>query len=146
MSETLYLVAHKVRGEPAFDVAIQMTCPKCNGGAAQHVIDGPMFCSECDDSGHWWIIPTSGHRAHPWWSASFEEIGIDILPDGCWGYGRINATGLYEGIFSVDQGFASLPDHYQDSRAPAQARPAFLDRLLGNAKPKLSTPVARRGF
>jgi hypothetical protein len=67
-----YLIAHKVRGEPAFDVAIQM---------------------EMED-GVWWIIPTSGHRAYPYWSASLEaalqlwdmyvhdspEAGQPILP------------------------------------------------------------------
>lgn len=43
MNETPYLIAHKVRGQPAFDVAIQM---------------------EMGDE-VWWIIPTSGHRAYP---------------------------------------------------------------------------------
>ena len=43
-SGNLYLIAHKVRGEPAFDIAIQMTM-------------GDEL---------WWIIPTSGHRAYPW--------------------------------------------------------------------------------
>lgn len=40
---TLYLIAHKVRGELAFDVA------------------EPMEMAD----GLWWIIPTSGHRAYP---------------------------------------------------------------------------------
>jgi hypothetical protein len=51
----LYLVAHKVRGEPAFDIAQRMECPECNAEG----------CIECDDLGAWWIIPTSGHRAYP---------------------------------------------------------------------------------
>ena len=38
-----YLILHKVRGEPAFDVAYQMEIG--------------------DEVG--WIIPTSGHRAYP---------------------------------------------------------------------------------
>jgi len=42
MSE-LYLILHKVRGEPAFDIA-------------QKIMIG-------DEEG--WIIPTSGHRAYP---------------------------------------------------------------------------------
>lgn len=55
-----YLIAHKVRGEPAFDIAIQMPCPLCS--------DPPhLFCTECDDQHYWWIIPTSGHRAYPFW-------------------------------------------------------------------------------
>ena len=47
MSE-LYLIAHKVRGEPAFDIAIKM--------------------------GDWWIIPTSGHRAFPHWHEELNEV------------------------------------------------------------------------
>ena len=50
--ETPYLIAHRVRGEAAFDVAIQMTVEG---------YDEP-----------WWIIPTSGHRAYPYWH---EELG-----------------------------------------------------------------------
>lgn len=48
-----YLIAHLVRGEPAFDIAIRM--------------DGPD-----EDGDEWWIIPTSGHRAYPY--------GFWILP------------------------------------------------------------------
>jgi hypothetical protein len=43
MSE-LYLILHKVRGEPAFDIAQSI------GG---------------DADGEIWVIPTSGHRAYP---------------------------------------------------------------------------------
>lgn len=39
----LYLIVHKVRGEPAFDIAEKM---------------------EVEDE-VWWIVPTSGHRAYP---------------------------------------------------------------------------------
>jgi hypothetical protein len=41
--DELYLILHKVRGEPAFDIA-------------QKIMIG-------DEEG--WIIPTSGHRAYP---------------------------------------------------------------------------------
>jgi hypothetical protein len=53
MSEP-YLILHKVRGEPAFDIA------------------EPLIIG--DEEG--WIIPTSGHRAYPitWWN--MNEIGI----------------------------------------------------------------------
>jgi hypothetical protein len=44
-----YLILHKVRGEPAFDIADQ--------------IEGSGTDS---DPGPWWIIPTSGHRAYPY--------------------------------------------------------------------------------
>lgn len=52
MTETLYLIAHKVRGQPAFDVAVQM---------------------EMDDE-VWWIVSTSGHRAYPYWHCSVNEL------------------------------------------------------------------------
>ena len=56
---TSYLILHKVRGEPAFDVAEQM---------------------EVGDE-VWWIIPTSGHRAYPakHWPLSVEiDSTIDL--------------------------------------------------------------------
>ena len=43
----LYLIAHKVHGEPAFDIAIMLD-----------VLD--------EDGDPIWIIPTSGHRAFPY--------------------------------------------------------------------------------
>jgi hypothetical protein len=52
MSE-LFLIAHKVRGLPAFDIAEKIKIG--------------------DEEG--WIIPTSGHRAYPYWWVSLEEIG-----------------------------------------------------------------------
>jgi len=48
MAET-YLIAHRVRGERAFDVA------------------------ELDERG-WWIIPTSGHRAYPFWHYRLADL------------------------------------------------------------------------
>lgn len=57
MSE-LYLIAHKVRGEPAFDVA-------------QRIQIGEELA---------WIIPTSGWRAYPYW-----HVNLDYLMDsGSW--------------------------------------------------------------
>jgi len=60
----LYLIAHKVRGQPAFDIAIQMMME-----------DGP-----------WWIIPTSGHRAYPYAWRKLHDWEVDAampasLPD-----------------------------------------------------------------
>jgi len=45
----LYLIAHKVRGERAFDIGYQM-----------------------EDGG--WIIPTSGHLAHPFWTYKLADL------------------------------------------------------------------------
>ena len=61
-----YLILHKVRGEPAFDIAIKM---------------------EVEELGEeWWIIPTSGHRAYPYAYQPFHAMdigpGFDIeMPD-----------------------------------------------------------------
>lgn len=80
MSETLYLIAHSVRGQPAFDIAIQM----------------PM------DDEIWWIIPTSGHRAYPYWTRTlamfmFAADELDPLPlmppdwpDHYWAKGQVS--------------------------------------------------------
>lgn len=62
MSEP-YLVAHVVRGQPAFDIAEQMDCPVCHGKGA---LDDKCDCDECETSGYWWIVSTSGHRAYPY--------------------------------------------------------------------------------
>ncbi len=57
----LFLIAHKVRGEPAFDIAERIQIG--------------------DEEG--WIIPTSGHRAHPYWSQHLNQLGAvkDNVPD-----------------------------------------------------------------
>jgi len=90
----LYLVAHKVRGEPAFDVALRIDCPECHG-ATMHDLD---TCSECNSAGYWWIIPTSGHRAYPYWwdelNSDWLGHAIDMPPD--------------------------LPDHYISRAAPKE--------------------------
>lgn len=72
-----FLILHKVRGEPAFDIAIKMDCPICK----DQEIDGEdaFECSECDD-GFWWIIPTSGHRAYPYWTEALANIELSGFP------------------------------------------------------------------
>jgi hypothetical protein len=72
----LYLIAHKVRGEPAFDVAVKMEMP-----------DGP-----------WWIIPTSGHRAYPFWNMELSKA--------------------IECDWQADAMPTDLRDHYDVSRDP----------------------------
>lgn len=89
MDEQPYLIAHKVRGQPAFDIAIQMECPICSGvGEAgrrpEDAYEGPS-CEACAAEGHWWIVATSGHRAYPYWSRKiaddFIKAMIDEFPD-----------------------------------------------------------------
>ncbi len=59
MTPPLHLILHKVRGEPAFDVAYRMT-----------------FGSE-----EGWLIPTSGHRAYP---AHHWKIDENLLGEDYW--------------------------------------------------------------
>ena len=55
----LYLILHKVRGEPAFDIA-------------QKLIIG-------DEEG--WIVPTSGHRAYPYYHEPLTMLYNPQLKD-----------------------------------------------------------------
>lgn len=61
---TPYLIAHVVRSEPAFDIAIK---------AEDMGTDS--------DPGPWWIMPSTGHRCYPYWNISFAEI--DTTQTGC---------------------------------------------------------------
>jgi hypothetical protein len=76
----LYLILHKVRGEPTFDIAEQMD----------------------DEKG--WIIPTSGHRAHPilvWHLAEVVPASIDAFR-----------------VVQMWPDWLDLPDHYQAAVRP----------------------------
>lgn len=55
MQDNLYLIAHKVRGEPAFDIAM---CCEDMGTAT--------------DPGPWWISATWGWRAYPFWTQKLD--------------------------------------------------------------------------
>src|SRR6267142_5413347 len=86
----LFLIAHSVRGEAAFDVAVQMECPHCNANENVH-------CFDCDSLGYWWIIPTSGHRAFPYWCDPLqwyldELCDVPPMPSGWPGHYKTNAT------------------------------------------------------
>lgn len=91
MSE-LYLIAHKVRNEVAFDVAERMCSgtPPCQPDCGLWK-DGKCLAAD------WWIIPTSGHRAYPYWHHKLDDlynhhengslciremIGTDEAPEG----------------------------------------------------------------
>lgn len=57
----LFLIVHKVRGEPAFDVAQRLP--------------------ELDEDGEEaWIIPTSGHRAYPYGWMSLGKEFFEFCP------------------------------------------------------------------
>lgn len=123
MTEDLYLIAHKVRGEPAFDVAIHMCCPTCEG-TSDH-------CSQCDGAGHWWIIPTSGHRAFPWWHADLAGLH----------YASRRNPKVYPIEFDalIEEMPPSIRDHYTTER---EATKSLVDML--GLKPKKLPPIVRR--
>lgn len=68
-----YLILHKVRGKPAFDIAHKL----------EFEPDDPRFDED------WWIVSTSGHRAYPSWQKPLYECiethpqqeDWDYLPD-----------------------------------------------------------------
>ena len=84
MSEP-YLIVHVVRSEPAFDIAIR-----------------------CDDMGTesdpapWWIIPTSGHRAYPYWYRELKPLSSLFIAN----YGHLPLCP------------PDWPDHYSTLPAP----------------------------
>ena len=89
MSEPLYLILHKVRGEPAFDIATPLEIG--------------------DEEG--WIIPTSGHRAYPYFFQPLAEI---VQND-------VMASGVPD----------DLPDHYTTHRPESAPSGGRLKELLG---------------
>lgn len=105
----LYLVAHKVRGEPAFDIASRMECPLCRSEG----------CAECDSLGFWWIIPTSGHRAYPYWWLDMNQVlyTSNRSPSPIW---------LMPFDFEAPEG---LPDHYPLRHTPSAPRVDILALL-----------------
>lgn len=128
-----YLIAHKVRGEPAFDIATQMRCPNCQGVGGPNVLDfetgkDPGYegydCIECDGQGYWWIIPTSGHRAYPYWHKELECI-TEIVD-------------LEDGKFAFKEEYVEmppdLPDHYT-----APAEPKLSPKTTQSGKALLAT-------
>jgi hypothetical protein len=111
MTSELYLGAHKVHGEPAFDIMTRCECPECIS----------MGCPECDDLGYWWIVPTSGHRAYPYWSDSLRWY----MDEMC----------------NVPECPTDLHDHYPHRAAPTIS----LTQALGLGKPAApQPPLVRR--
>lgn len=88
MSE-FFLIAHKVRGEAAFDIAIRLQIGEELG----------------------WIIPTSGHRAYPYWSHPLDDLYNH--PE--------SGTLCVREMIGTDEVPESLRDHYHTE---AQPRPS----------------------
>lgn len=113
MSSESYLICHKVRGEPAFDIAIKLQIGEEEG----------------------WIIPTSGHRAYPYFEVRLE--------DACENLSSLSATAT--GGLSPPPMPPNHPDHYAPEPAPkglGQVAASTLLAALGLGKK--ATAVKRR--
>lgn len=122
----LFLVAHKVRGEPAFDIAERQRCPICKP-MRQGLDDGsgPLGCDECED-GFWWIVSTSGHRAYPILSWPLDRMFFQMNSG-------VYSSSMQEYMKHLPDhsGLASLPDHYptRQSSSPSFSPKALLAKL-----------------
>lgn len=56
----LFLIAHRVRGEPTFDIAI--CCTEEDGWGTY------------SDPAPWWLMPTTGWRVYPYWSIEVSHL------------------------------------------------------------------------
>ncbi len=121
MSE-LFLIAHKVRGEAAFDVAHRMDCPHCVTGIDQ-VIWG---CFDCEELGYWWIIPTSGHRAFPFHYWPWDELACDS---------RINPSVFDPKPIEAPPLPVDWPDHFKSLPAP---KPDITSLFKAQPKPHIA--------
>jgi hypothetical protein len=102
----LYLILHKVRGSPAFDIAEQIE------------IEGEDVA---------WIIPTSGHRAYPlrYWLLEDLYDGSDMdMPKPESVINDFDAT-------NGNMNWIACPDHYQANASPKEER-ASADSLLAS--------------
>lgn len=119
-----YLIAHLVRGQPAFDIAEQIACPECEGLGPEYKTIAP--CVECDSLGYWWIIPTSGHRAYPYHYWPWDELACDS---------RICESEFDPVPLKLGEAPDNWPDHYPHAESPS-ASPIPDLRSLGLARPK----------
>ena len=89
----LYLIAHRVRGQPAFDIATRIQIG--------------------DEEG--WIIPTSGHRAYPYWHVLLTKLVAS---------GEV----FCEEISPMPE---ATPDHYSINDRPSERESFVLRPSLG---------------
>jgi len=115
---TLHLIAHLVRGAPAFDIA-----RRCDS------------MGTADDPGPWWIVPTSGHRAYPYWHCELAQFGCGEHKET---FVRVyDLDGAYE--IELDPPPAGWPDHYSCNDTPAA-----IEDILAIIGRKPAAPAIRR--
>ena len=105
-SPELYLIAHKCRGEPAFDIAHRLQIG--------------------DELG--WIVSTSGHRAYPYAYWKLEDLfdGSD--------YPHQRPLEVGDTLFN-DGVTDDLPDHYETVADKGRGLIKDLSALLGVKRP-----------
>ena len=91
--EVRYLIAHKVRGELAFDIAIRVRALEL------------------------WIIPSTGHRAYPFWWIELDELAYPGTPPPTEAPADL-------------RDFYTAFDEYKRKPKPAPKAPHTLDDLL----------------
>lgn len=81
-----YLIAHLVRGEPAFDIAIRSRCSICYRYDDEgRVRSNPICdwetpdenCVGCNGEGYRWIMPTNGHKVYPYWHSKLDDCLVE---------------------------------------------------------------------
>lgn len=128
----LYLIAHKVRGEPAFDIAEKHSCPRCQSyesvtGMWCEAEFPQQSCTQCDGAGERWFIPTSGHQAFPYFHTKLDDVLVEC-------------AGEYESVTcGIDEMPPDLRDHYAVEREVARS----LVDVLGLIHKPLA-PIKRR--
>lgn len=123
---TLYLIAHKVRGEPAFDIALRFDAVPDRYDEKGRVLPY-MDIFDDEEGAPWWVVPTSGRRAYPYWWCEMWKLGYVLKPDGS--------------VPSLIQPMPTpWPDHY-----PPEPSPQNWAERLGLIKPKAKEtgPVRR---
>lgn len=111
-----FLILHKVRGEPAFDIAVKLE------------VGNPHPDWEAEEGEEIWIIPTSGHRAYPARYWKLEDLA-DISD--------INGYGHHPTPWAMDDLPDDLRDHYEYQPEPIvrpEARHKAILQRLGLAK------------
>ena len=122
MSEP-FLILHRVRGEPAFDIA------------ERHDDMG-----SASDPGPWWIIPTSGHRAYP-----YDQWPLTNLADVSYGPKQHKPYDwiMYD-MTNLADNWNSWPDHYPPKSSPSTPRKAISSLLATLGLAPKAVEIKRR--
>lgn len=120
----LFLIAHVVRSTPTFDIAAQLPCPECHS----------LGCPECDEEGFWWVVPTSGHRAYPYWSQSLWDLSYMWDEDH------------HSVLKDIPPAPPGWPDHYLIRASPTSPKTSLADLMAKAMATSTSTasPIRRR--